>query len=296
MAAFVQVADKRSIRQAAQAVGLTPSAVGKAISRLEEQLSVRLFHRSTRAVTLTDEGRMFLERCRHIVAEVEAAEAELAHAGAAPRGRLRVGAPVEPTLIVPALADFAAAHPEIELDLDLDDRFVDVIEDGYDAVIRSGEPKDSRLQHRKLGGFVWRFVASPAYVAAHGMPRTTRDLTVHRCLRHRIPESGRLMDWPVAPALDLPSVPATIAASTMGALLELVEKGVGIALLPHFAVDPKIATAALVEVLAAQPKPAGSLTLFWPASRYPLAKLRVFIDFVAVRIGRSLETATGRRR
>lgn len=286
--AFVQAADKRSFKLAGQTVGLTPSAVGKAIQKLEDQLGVRLFHRSTRSITITDEGLLFLDRCRRILAEVEAAQAELAVAGAAPRGCLKISLPVEPTLLLPVVADFSEAYPDIELDLDINDRFVDIIEEGFDAVIRSGAPKDSRLLHRKLGTFVWRFVASPDYVARHGAPTGTSDLAAHRCLRHRYPETGRLMQWPVEPALEGAAVPVTITANMMAPLLELAERGRGIAFLPHFAVHRMIETGALVEVLPDESRDVGSLNLLWPASRYPLPKVRVFVDFIATRLAREL--------
>ncbi|WP_246546132.1 LysR substrate-binding domain-containing protein [Ancylobacter defluvii] len=286
MQAFVQAADKRSFKLAGQTVGLTPSAVGKAIQKLEDQLGVRLFHRSTRSITITDEGLLFLDRCRRILAEVEAAQAELAVAGAAPRGRLKISLPVEPTLLLPVVSEFTEAYPDIELDLDINDRFVDVIEEGFDAVIRSGVPKDSRLLHRKLGTFEWRFVASPDYVGTYGAPMAASDLAGHRCLRHRYPETGRLMPWPVESVLEAAAVPVTIAANMMGPLLELAEKGRGIAFLPHFAVFRKIEAGLLVEVLPAQSKEVGSLNLLWPASRYPLPKVRVFVDFIATRLAR----------
>ncbi|MBB1250956.1 LysR substrate-binding domain-containing protein [Rhizobium sp. G21] len=294
MQAFVQAADKRSFKLAGQVVGLTPSAVGKAIQKLEDQLGVRLFHRSTRSVTITDEGLMFLDRCRRILAEVEAAQAELANAGAAPQGRLKISLPVEPTLILPIVAEFNEAYPDIELDLDINDRFVDVIEEGFDAVIRSGAPKDSRLLHRKLGEFVWRFVASPDYVARCGAPAAVSELVNHRCLRHRYPETGRLLPWPVEPDLETAGVPVTITASMMGPLLELAVRGRGIAFLPHFAVDQQIASGSLVEVLPGQSQNSGSLHLLWPASRYPLPKVRVFVDFLTTRMMRALaERRTG---
>lgn len=281
MRAFVHAADKRSFKAAGQIVGLTPSAVGKAIQKLEEQLSVRLFHRSTRSITITDEGLLFLDRCRRILGEVEAAQAELGQAGAAPAGRLKVSVPVEPTLLLPVISEFSLAHPEIQLELDISDRFVDVIEEGFDAVIRSGEPRDSRLSHRPLGSFGWHFVASPAYVEQHGSPCDASSLEAHRCLRHRYPETGRLMRWPVDADTELP---VTITANMMGPLLDLALRGRGIAYLPSFAVRRAIADGQLVELLAGQSQDRGSLSLLWPASRYPLAKLRVFLDFVAARL------------
>lgn len=295
MQAFVQAAEKRSFKMAGQVIGLTPSAVGKAIQKLEEQLSVRLFHRSTRSITLTDQGLLFLDRCRRVLAEIEAAQAELADTTAAPTGRLKISLPVEPTLLLPIVTAFAEAYPDIELELDINDRFVDLIDEGFDAVIRSGVPKDSRLLHRNLGTFAWMFIASPDYVARHGAPKVSRDLITHRCLRHRYPETGRLMPWPVEPSTEASAVPVTIAVNMMSPLLELAEAGRGIAFLPHFAVSRKIKEGSLVEVLPRLKRNIGSLHLLWPASRYPLPKVRTFIDFVAAKIAPELTGKDARR-
>ncbi|MGF6545787.1 LysR family transcriptional regulator [Paraburkholderia youngii] len=284
--AFVHAAEKRSFKLAGQIVGLTPSAVGKAMQKLEEQLGVSLFHRSTRSVALTDEGRMFLDRCRTILAEIEAAQAEISYAGAAPRGRLKVSLPVEPTLLLPTISEFGIAYPDIELDLDINDRFVDVIEEGFDAVIRSGEPKDSRLRHRRLGAFAWCLVASPDYLSRNGTPATLADLVQHRCLRHRFPETGRLMPWPVAPDPEAVALPVSIAATMMEPLLELAKRGHGIACLPHFAVHRSIESKLLVELLPGKCEQSGTLNVLWPTSRYPLPKVRVFVDFVVAHLAK----------
>lgn len=290
--AFVQAAEKHSFRLAGQAVGVTPSAVGKAIGKLEDQLSVRLFHRSTRSVTLTDEGAVFLERCRRILAEVEAAAAEIAQAGAAPTGRLRISFPVEPTLLLPAVCEFSEAYPQIDLDLDITDRFVDVIGEGFDAVIRSGAPKDSRLRHRRLGEFHWVLVASPGYLEGHGMPETVADLAGHRCLRQRFPETGRLMPWPISGAKEEVDLPVSISATSMEAVLELARRGRGIACLPDFAVRNTVHVGELSNLLPGACEEVGSVNLLWPSSRHPLPKVRVFVDFMAVRVGRALADRT----
>ncbi|MDR5661225.1 LysR family transcriptional regulator, partial [Burkholderia cenocepacia] len=134
---FVQVAETRSFVAAGRALGLSASAIGKRIARLEARLNVRLFHRSTRSITLTAEGARFLERCRRVIAEIDAAERELTQSVEAPRGRLRVSLPTIGTLLLPVLADFMAAYPEIELDIDFSDRIVDVIDEGFDVVLRT---------------------------------------------------------------------------------------------------------------------------------------------------------------
>lgn len=189
---FVQVAETRSFVAAGRLLGVSASAVGKRVVRLEDKLGVRLFHRSTRSVTLTAEGALFLERSRRILAEIEAAELELSQAVATPRGRLRVSLPLVSSLMLPVLAEFMRQYPEIELDLDFSERMVDVIEDGFDAVVRTGEPSDSRLSARRLGRFQMMLVASPDYLAQRGMPRLPGDLLQHACLHYRSPNSGKL--------------------------------------------------------------------------------------------------------
>ena len=158
--AFVQAAEMRSFVAAGRVLGVSASAVGKSIARLEERLGVRLFHRSTRSIALTSEGTVFLERCRRILGEIEAAELELSNSKSAPQGRLRVSLPLVGCLLNPVLAAFARAYPLVELDLDFSDRRVDVIEEGYDAVVRAGESADSRLMSRQLGQFQLQLVAS----------------------------------------------------------------------------------------------------------------------------------------
>jgi DNA-binding transcriptional LysR family regulator len=149
--AFVQAAEARSFTVAGRQLGVSSSAIGKAVARMEERLGVRLFHRSTRSITLTAEGALFLERCRRIFSEIEAAELELSRTQDAPRGTLRVGLPLAGILMMPTLVAFMRAYPEITLDLDFSDRVVDVIEEGFDAVVRFADAGDSRLKSRAWG-------------------------------------------------------------------------------------------------------------------------------------------------
>lgn len=188
---FVRVAETRSIVGAARTLGVSASAVGKRVARLEEKLGVRLFHRSTRSITLTAEGSLFLERSRRILAEIEATELELSQSRETPRGRLRVSLPLVSGLVLPTLADFMQAYPDIELDLDFSDRVVDVVDEGFDVVLRTGQPVDSRLSMRELGEFQLKLVGSPAYFARHGTPRCPEDLLRHTCLHYRFPNTGR---------------------------------------------------------------------------------------------------------
>src|SRR5882757_3320232 len=150
---FVQVAETRSFTEAGRLLGVSSSAVGKSVARTEERLGVRLFHRSTRAITLTAEGSLFLERCRRILGEIEAAEVELAQSSGAPRGNLRVSLPIVNALMMPTINAFMRAYPAVQLDLEFGDQLVDVIDGGFDVVIRAGEVSDSRLMSRVLGAF-----------------------------------------------------------------------------------------------------------------------------------------------
>lgn len=279
LTAFVQAAELQSFKLAGQQFGLSSSAIGKTIAKLEDQLGVRLFHRSTRAIRLTAEGEMLLVRCRHILSELEAAEAELAHTTAAPRGRLRVGVPFTLDLLTPLFGEFMERYPEIELDLDFNDRMVDVIEDGFDVVIRSGEVTDSRLMHVKLGDFSNILVAAPSYLARAGEPRSPAELLTHRLLHHRFYETGKLGSWdPIVP--EGMNLPVALSATSLEPLIRLAEAGHGIAWLPYFAVADRIDAGNLREVLPGAEKRIRAFRLLWPRSKAPLPKLNAFVKFM----------------
>ncbi|KAF0815176.1 HTH-type transcriptional regulator PgrR [Andreprevotia sp. IGB-42] len=281
--AFVQAAEARSFTAAGRQLGVSSSAIGKAIARLEARLGVRLFHRSTRTIALTPEGATFLERCRRIFSEVEAAEQELAQTQGAPCGRLRVSLPIVGMLMMPALGSFMRTYPQIELELDFTDRLVNVIDEGLDVVIRAGEVHDSRLMSRTLGSFALKLVAAPAYLAQHGTPRQPADLAQHACLQHRYATSGKLERWPLCDGekdIDI-DLPTTAVANTIEPLIHLAEQGLGIACLPDFAIRRQLADGTLCTVLDQHTRHAGTFRLLWPSSRYLSPKLRVFVDFMA---------------
>lgn len=280
--AFVQTSETGSFVAAGRQLGLTASAIGKAVARLEEQLQVRLFHRNTRNMALTEEGRMFLERCRRIFAEMEAAREELAQTHVAPRGRLRVSLPLVAMLLTPVLADFMVAYPQVQLNLDFSDRLVDVIEEGFDAVVRTGQPVDSRLMRRNAGRFRLRIVASPAYLAAHGTPAEPIDLASHRCLRQRSPSTGKLRPWPLGTEGN--ALPETMSATAIDPLVHLAVAGHGIACLPPFAIRQELADGRLVSLLEDSVSEVDQFNVLWPASRQVTPKLRAFVDFMAAHL------------
>lgn len=280
--AFVQAAETGSFVAAGRKVGLTASVVGKGVVRLEQRLGVRLFHRDTRNMTLTVEGRLFLDRCRRIFEEIEAAETELTKTALVPSGRLRVSLPLGGMFMMPIIAGFMETYPTILLDLDFSERLVDVIEEGFDVVIRTGALGDSGLMRRSLGRFTGRLVASPAYLARHGRPMAPADLLTHACLRQRSSSTGKLNDWPLR---GVPTgLPETMSASTIAPLVELAAHGAGIAFLPPFAVAGRIADGSLVPLLAEYVVQSGELAALWPTSRQLSPRIRAFVDFMANRL------------
>lgn len=196
---FVRSAELGGFAAAGRDLDLSPSAVGKAVARLEQDLHVRLFQRSTRRMQLTEEGRLFYERCKRILEDLDDAHAMLSQTLREPRGRLRVSAPlVSYHFLLPVLPAFAARYPHIELDMDFNDRIVDLIGERVDVAIRSGDLPDSRLAARTLGSFRLRLYAAPDYLARHGTSQRARDLERHRAVRFRYPNAGTLQEWPLA--------------------------------------------------------------------------------------------------
>ncbi len=279
---FVRAGEARSFTAAGQQLGISASAVSKAIVRLEERLGVRLFHRSTRTVNLTPEGALFLERCRRILCEVESAEAELLHTQSAPRGKLRINLPSVGTLFMPKLAAFKRRYPEIELDIDYSDRLVDVIEEGFDAVIRTGKPSDSRLMARRIGSCRKVIVGAPAYFSLAGIPLKPGDLANHACLLYRFPSTGKLDTWPLGCTADMPTIdlPASMVTNTLDPQVCFAEQGLGIACIPEIAVHRQLQQGNLVTVLDDYNNESMAFHVLWPSSRHLSPKIRVFVDFI----------------
>ena len=289
--AFVHAAEARSFTVAGRQLGVSSSAIGKSVARMEERLGVRLLHRSTRSIALTAEGALFLERCRRIFSEIEAAELELSQTHEAPRGTLRVGLPLVGMLMIPTLAAFMRTYPEIMLDLDFSDRIIDVIEEGFDAVVRFADAGDTRLMSRALGTYRRRLVAAPAYLAAKGVPKTPDDLKAHACLHHRFPTSRRFEQWPLPPeqaGVEI-ELPKTAVASTLEPLIYMAEQGLGIAYLPDFAIGRQLREGLLVTVLDDYADRSGPLRVLWPSSRHLAPKLRAFVDFLAANLVPAVE-------
>ena len=280
---FVLVAEARSFASAARQRGITPSAASKTIARLEERLGARLLHRNTRSVSLTAEGEQFLERCRRIMIEVAAAERELSDAHAAPSGRLKLSLPLASGLMLPVLSAFARRFPAVELGLHFSDRLVDVIEEGFDAVVRTGSPADSRLHGRNLGSTRLLCVGAPAYFANRGTPQHPDELSSHACLLHRFPGTGLIERWPLQTAgqgHEMRLTPA-MTANHLETILHMAIDGHGIACLPAFAIRDALDRGVLVSVLDKWSTEQSTFWALWPSHRHQPPRVRAFVDFMA---------------
>jgi DNA-binding transcriptional LysR family regulator len=285
--AFVKTADLGSFVAAGRALEISASAVGKGVARLEQEVGVRLLQRSTRRIQLTEEGRMFHERSRRILDDLDDAQAMLSHAREVPRGRLRVSAPIVGYhFLLPVIPDFLARYPEVELDINFTDRTIDLIQEGVDVAIRSGDLLDSRLVSRPLNPFRLLLCASPTYLTRHGTPLVARDLERHAAIRFRHPSSGKLLDWPMLQSTaDAETLLRTVlACNNMEAVLGAALRGLGIACMPDFLVRELLADGRLRSVLDGPVGAGGQFKALWPSSRHLSPKVRVFVDHLGERL------------
>lgn len=285
--AFVQAAETRSFTEAGRRLGISSSAIGRSVASLESDLGVRLFHRSTRAIALTAEGGVFLDHCYRIFGELDAARQALTQVEGKPQGKLRVSLPQLAVHLTDHFVAFRKQFPEVALDLDFSDRIVNVIEEGFDAVVRIGDLGDSRLTMRALRGYGHLLVASPAYLEQFGCPARPAELTVHACLRYRYPSSGKLAAWPLVARGKVLSIdlPETVVTNSLDPLLTMAEAGIGIASLPDFMVAASVSSGRLVPVLEGSLHDQRSLCILWPSGRQPSPRIRAFVDFMTARLG-----------
>lgn len=285
---FAAIVAEGSFSAAGRMLGLTPSAVSRAIDRIEDRLGVRLLLRSTRALTLTAEGQAYLSSARRILADLDEAEQTISDRGA-PRGRLRVSAAQSHgrLCIVPLLGEFAQLYPHILVDISLSDRLVDIAGGQADVAVRFGPLADSALMARKLGENRRVIVASPSYLARHGTPEMPEDLHGHNCLNFNFRRVEPV--WPFRKdgrdyAL---SVRGSIEANNGETLGQLAADGVGITRVGRFSVEPELKSGVLVPLLEDY-NPGDVETIhavFLGGANIP-ARIRVFVDFLAQRLTR----------
>jgi DNA-binding transcriptional LysR family regulator len=281
--AFVRVVETGAFSRAAERMGMAKSIVSRRVARLEEQLGARLLTRSAQGAQPTDVGQAYFERASKVLAELEAAEEVVAEATTQIAGPIRLSAPLTfgVLYLAPALAEFAAAHPRVELDISFDDRVVDLIAGGFDLAVRIGALKDSALIARRIAPVRAVVLASPAYLAERGRPQRPRDLADHDLLyygneawRFRAPKGG----WEATRGR------VRMRADNGDMLRAAAEAGLGICRLPSFIAAPAIEKGTLEVLLRDYPIEEGALHAVMP-SRATTARVRALVDFLAARFG-----------
>ncbi len=288
MQAFARVAETRSFSEAARRLRVSKSVLSRQVAALEAELGVRLFHRTTRALTPTEIGQAYYTRVSRILADIEETEQSIGHLQGAPRGRLKINAPMSfgYSHLAPALPDFLSANPEVEVDLVMNDRTVDLIEEGFDVAVRIGRLADSSLVAKRIAPMRLAVCASPGYLAERGTPATPADLKNHCCLLYSndsAPEEWRFTTpegaaWPV-------TVKGRLCANNGDALRHAALKGVGVVRLPSFIIGQDLQAGALVSLLSDYIIQDSALYAIYPEARHLSPKVRAFVDFLGQRFG-----------
>ena len=288
MAVFARVVEMESFSGAARDLGLSKSAVSKQVGRLEDRMGLRLLNRTTRRLSLTEAGAAFYQGCRRVVAEAEATERAVTRLASAPRGRLKVNAPMSFGVrhLAPALPDFMARYPELTVDLALNDRVVDLVEEGFDVAIRIARLADSSLIARRLAPNRLVLCAAPSYLRAHGAPRAVEDLKGHECLLYSYLAVGDVWRLCGPGGERRLRVTGRLRINNGDALLAATLGGFGVALLPCFICGEDLRAGRLIHVLPEWSGPADTvIAAVYPASRNLSPKVRVFVDVLAERFG-----------
>ncbi|HKY95607.1 MAG TPA: LysR family transcriptional regulator [Kiloniellales bacterium] len=280
MEVFVRVVQSGSFSEAARALSLTPSAVSKQVSRLEDRLGARLINRTTRRLGLTEEGTAFFDRAQRILADVSEAEQAVTRLHGAPRGTLKLNAPVVfgRMHIAPLIPAFLAQHREVRIDFTVNDRFVDLLEEGLDLVIRIGELKDSSLIARRLATNRRVVVASQDYLEKHGRPERPRDLAAHNCLIYLYRSTKNLWQFDGPEGPESVEVRGDVETNNAEVILELVRAGQGIALLPTWLVGQCLRQGYLQQVLKGYAAADSQIYAVYPPGRHLSPKVRAFVD------------------
>ena len=285
-AAFAETAKHGGFAAAARMLGTAPSTVAKAVARLEASLGIKLFHRTTRQVTLTPDGERLYERCQRVLTEVEDLQADAAGTRAVSSGTVRISLPLfyGRRFVMPILGDLMQRHPDLRFDLRLSDQQVDLVSAGIDLAVRIGPLRDSSLIARRVDEQGLVLCASPAYLARHGTPRRIDDLRRHEAIVFRLPTSGRDRPWQFRQrGRAVEFVPeARIRISDTESLADALRQGLGICQLPRMLVHEDLARGGLVELLAGLRTAPMPIQLVYPSGRLLPARVKATLDALEV--------------
>lgn len=283
--AFARAGTLGSYTAAARSLSISPSAVSKSVQRLEKQLGISLFTRTTRSLTLTAEGRELHERAVRLLRDADEIGQVAAAARSEPSGSLRIAAslPIGVHVIAPALPAFRRQYPKLSIDLRLSDHYVDIVKEGIDIAVRIGELADSRLVFRKLAPLTFCCFASPGYLAERGTPTHPDDLAGHDTVTLRYQSTGQPLQWPFRIGGKVVEIvpPSALTTDTSEALIAMLAAGGGIGMGASFVTAPYLARGELVPVLADFSVERNSITALWPESRRTNPGVRAALEMLA---------------
>lgn len=290
MQLFTRIVDLGSFSRAAEQLALPRASATQIIKQLEAHLGVRLLQRTTRHVSPTLDGAAYYQRCISILADIEETEASFSQAARHPQGRLKVDLPASlgRIVVIPALPEFCERYPQITLDIGIGDRYIDLVRESVDCVLRLGELRDSSLVARRLNTLEQVSCASPAYVERFGAPVTLDELDAHRVVDYVSASSGKSspLEFTVAGRVETRIVPSIVSVNNGDAYLAACEAGLGIVQVPRYRVNAQLAAGELVEVLPDLPPPPLPLSALYPHHRHLSPRVRVFVDWLAELLAR----------
>ncbi|MDQ8699570.1 LysR family transcriptional regulator [Hyphomicrobium sp. LHD-15] len=289
---FMRVVDSASFTRAANTLDLPRSTVSSAIRQLEERLGARLIHRTTRQVSATHDGLAFYERCQRLLIDYEEAESLFRGAQTHLHGKLRIDVPgrIGRRIIAPALPDFFAHHPDIEIELGVTDRAVDLIQEGIDCALRVGPLSDSTLIARKVADLALVNCASPAYLESNGTPRRIADLDRHFAVNYASPATGKIEEWEWVEKSELRTRPmqARVTVNNAEAYIACCLAGLGLIQVPAYDVADHLASGKLVEVLPRHRAAPMPMHIVYSHRQHLSRRLKAFVDWLTVLLGQRI--------
>lgn len=279
---FCKVIETQSFTKAAALQNISVAMASKLVSQLEEQLKIRLLQRTTRKIVPTEAGSLYYQRCQPILLELEEAESSISNLSTSLYGNLTVSVPRDFGLrfITPNLASFVKAHPNLHIDIEFNDRVIDLVSEGFDLALRIGYLQDSSLVARKVATSSMHFVASPAYLAKHGTPQTPEELEHHDCLLYKATGNQIYWEFNKHNKIQRIKMRSKLVCNNGLTLASLCVDGVGIINTPRFFVEEELASGKLVEILADYRQQDLDLHIVYPHRRHLSAKVKAFIDFI----------------